>query len=133
MWDGIKEAFRAAVNFIVRAWNSIHLQLPSITIPFVGTVFGGLDMRVPQLPYAAEGALVPARRGGQPVMLGDGGEDEWALGNSKLAALLNQAATAGAATVASGTLTIRVESPIYLDGKRVAIAVREAETKLGRQ
>ena len=29
--------------------------------------------------------------------------------------------------------TVRVESPIYLDGRQIALAVREAENNLGTQ
>jgi hypothetical protein len=62
-------------------------------------------------------------------MLGDGGEDEWALSNSKLAALLSQAAAADAAAALAdgGGRVIRIEDRIMLDTRQIGLSVREFE------
>ncbi len=59
MWDGIKDAFRAAINYILRGWNSIHLTLPKVDthIPGVGKV-GGFTLQVPQIPLLDTGGVV---------------------------------------------------------------------------
>jgi hypothetical protein len=59
MWDGIKSAFRAVINWIIGAWNSLHFRVPSIDthIPGIGKI-GGFDIGVPQLPYMATGGKV---------------------------------------------------------------------------
>lgn len=59
MWDGIKDSFRAAVNFIIRGWNSLSFHIPSVDthIPGVGRV-GGMTLSVPDIPYLASGGDV---------------------------------------------------------------------------
>jgi len=57
MWDGIKNAFRSAINWLIGAWNGLSFGIPAIEIPFVGTVGGG-QFRVPQIPYLAKGGVV---------------------------------------------------------------------------
>jgi len=59
MWDGISDAFKDAINFIIRGWNSLHFSLPSINthIPGVGKI-GGQTIGVPQIPYLAAGGIV---------------------------------------------------------------------------
>lgn len=56
MFDGIKEAFRSAINWIIGGWNKLHFSLPSFDthIPGVGKV-GGFDLGVPQIPLLANG------------------------------------------------------------------------------
>ncbi len=66
-WEGVKTVIKGAVNGIIgfvnkfiRGWNKIELKIPSITIPFVGTV-GGWSVRVPripEIPMLAKGGLV---------------------------------------------------------------------------
>jgi phage-related protein len=67
MWDGIKDAFRAAINWIIKGWNSLHFKMPSIDthIPGVGKV-GGFDLGLPQIPYLADGGT--ALSGGWAVV-----------------------------------------------------------------
>lgn len=59
MWDGIKDAFRSAINWVIRGWNSLRFTMPSIDthIPKVGKV-GGFSVGVPSIPYLAHGGLV---------------------------------------------------------------------------
>ena len=77
MWDGIKDAFKAAINWIIRGWNKLHFKMPSIDthIPGVGKV-GGFDLGLPQIPQLAKGGIVKARPGGTLVNVGEGGRDE---------------------------------------------------------
>jgi hypothetical protein len=59
MFDGVKDAFKAAFNWLIDKWNSLHFGLPSIDthIPGVGKI-GGFDIGVPQIPrFAAGGAI----------------------------------------------------------------------------
>lgn len=61
MFDGIKEAFKAAVNFIIDAWNAIdfgiHVSIPG-WVPKVGGKGFGIDDIFPDIPRLAEGALI---------------------------------------------------------------------------
>lgn len=57
MWDGIKDAFRGAINWIIGAWNGLSFTLPSVDIPGLGRIGGG-TLSTPNLPYLAVGGDV---------------------------------------------------------------------------
>jgi hypothetical protein len=59
MWDGIKEAFRSAINWLIDAWNNLELKLPEVDthIPGIGKV-GGFGLSTPNIPRLAEGGIV---------------------------------------------------------------------------
>jgi tape measure domain-containing protein len=58
MWDGIKNAFRSALNWIIRAWNSLHFRIPGF---HAGPVhFGGENLGVPHVPLLARGGNITA-------------------------------------------------------------------------
>lgn len=69
MWDGLKEAFRAAINWIIDGWNRMHFTMPSIDthIPGIGKV-GGFDLGLPQIPRLAAGGITS---GPTLAMIGD--------------------------------------------------------------
>lgn len=73
MWDGIKDAFRAAINWIIRAWNSLDFKLPSVDthIPGIGKI-GGFTLGTPDIPLLASGGIIT-----QPTlaMLGERGRE----------------------------------------------------------
>jgi hypothetical protein len=81
MWDGIKNAFRAAINWIINAWNDLRFPSATFSIPHVpGTDIGG-DIKIggwnlPNIPTLAAGGIVRARPGGMLVNVGEGGQDE---------------------------------------------------------
>lgn len=74
MWDGMKNGFRAAINWIIGKWNSISFSVPSFS--FMGKNFGGGTVGVPKIPQLADGGIVQARNGGTLVNVGEGGQDE---------------------------------------------------------
>jgi hypothetical protein len=67
LFDGLKNAFRSAVNFIIGGWNRLHFGIPSIDthIPGIGKIGGG-SFGVPQIPYLAAGGHIMA--GGMAVV-----------------------------------------------------------------
>jgi phage-related minor tail protein len=73
MWDGIKNAFRSAINWIIGGWNSLQFGIPGVDthIPGVGTV-GGFTLGTPDIPYLAKGGTITA--GGMAVV-GDAGPE----------------------------------------------------------
>jgi phage-related minor tail protein len=77
MWDGIKDAFRAAINWIVDKWNGLSFSIPGVDthIPGVGRV-GGFTINTPNIPRLAKGARVKARPGGTLAVIGEGRYDE---------------------------------------------------------
>lgn len=53
LWNGIKESFRAAINWIIDKWNGLSFSLPSLDTPF-GKI-GGTTISTPNLPRLASG------------------------------------------------------------------------------
>lgn len=74
MWDGIKDAFRGAINWIIRGWDALHFSIPSVS--FLGMTIGGFDLGLPHIPELASGGIVRARPGGTLALLGEAGRDE---------------------------------------------------------
>jgi phage-related protein len=66
MFDGIKEAFKAAINFIIDGWNSLHFGVPSFSA--FGKKIGGFDIGTPHINRLALGGMVD---GPGMFMLGD--------------------------------------------------------------
>lgn len=56
MWGGIKDAFKAAMNWIIGRWNSLSFKLPSISA--FGKTIGGTTIGVPPIPFMAKGGDV---------------------------------------------------------------------------
>lgn len=56
MWDGIKDAFRGAINWIIGAWNGLHFSIPGFDV--FGMHTGGFNLGLPHMPYLASGGDV---------------------------------------------------------------------------
>lgn len=82
MFDGIKNAFRSAVNWIINKWNDLHFTIGG------GSVFGkdlpSVTLHTPNIPNLAHGGIVPATPGGRIVRVAEAGEDEVIAPLSKL-------------------------------------------------
>ncbi|OQQ28695.1 hypothetical protein A4U94_01220 [Prescottella equi] len=62
MWDGIKNAFKGAINWIIQAWNAIEFRIPGFE---VGPIkWDGFTLGLPDLPLLASGGLAGRRRDG---------------------------------------------------------------------
>ncbi len=79
MFDGIKSAFRSAINFIVDKWNNLSFTLPSINVPGFGQV-GGFRLDTPNIPRLASGGwaqpgetFLAGERGPELLTAGRGG------------------------------------------------------------
>jgi hypothetical protein len=69
IFDGVKEGFRAGINWIIGKWNSLSFTLPSFSV--FGQSIGGGTLGVSQLDYFASGGIT---RGGTSVMNERGAE-----------------------------------------------------------
>lgn len=83
LWDGIKDSFRNALNWIIRAWNSFQIQFPSFDFDWNGPLLpggevtvGGWTVNTPNIPQLAAGGIVRRRPGGTLVNVGEGRYDE---------------------------------------------------------
>lgn len=120
MWDWIKDAFRGAIDWILKGWNALHFHIPGFGIGPVH--FGGFNLGLPQIPLLAEGGTI--RRGGS-VVVGDRGPEILSLppgarvdpllpGGRNLNSILG-----GFRNATSGDLHVHVE----LDRREIALAV----------
>lgn len=60
LFDGIKNSFKSAINWIIDKWNNLSFSLPSISTPF--GKLGGATLSTPNIPrLAAGGWMQPGR------------------------------------------------------------------------
>jgi tape measure domain-containing protein len=69
-FDSIKEAARGAINWIIRAWNSLQFTLPHLHV--FGHDLGGQSIGVPRIPLLANGGQVPV---GGAAIVGEAGPE----------------------------------------------------------
>jgi len=56
LFDGIKDAFRSAINWIIDKWNGLEFTIPGFSA--FGKTIGGVTIGVPDIPRLAEGGIV---------------------------------------------------------------------------
>lgn len=56
MWDGITDAFKGAINTIIRGWNRLEFKIPGFKVGPIG--YDGFTLGVPDIPLLANGAVV---------------------------------------------------------------------------
>lgn len=75
LWDGLKDGFRGAINWIIEKWNSFSIGLPAVDAGPLGTI-GGWTIDTPNIPMLAGGGIVRRRPGGILANIGEGRFDE---------------------------------------------------------
>ncbi|MGV7904050.1 hypothetical protein PJN93_30015, partial [Mycobacterium kansasii] len=83
MWDGIRDAFKGAINWIIRAWNSIEFKIPGFKVGPVG--YDGFTLGVPDIPEFAQGGWTGP--GGKYDIAGIVHADEFVLSKRARAAI----------------------------------------------
>ena len=106
MWDGIKEAFRSAINWIIEAWNGIKFSIPAVKV-LGKEVFPGVDVAVPPLTPLASGGPAAA---GNPYIVGERGPELFVPSQS-------------GTVLPSGA---PIHTHVYLNGREIARAVGNA-------
>jgi phage-related protein len=71
----IKNAFKAAFNFVAEIWNKTLGKI-SFKVPGWVPGIGGNEFSVPKIPLLAEGGVIPATRGGMLAVIGEAGRPE---------------------------------------------------------
>lgn len=66
MFDGIKHAFRSALNWVIDRWNGLQFKIPKIDMGPLH--FGGQTIGVPDIPRLAQGGIIT---GPTLALLGD--------------------------------------------------------------
>lgn len=76
IFNGVKDGFREAVNWIIGKWNNLSFSLPSVN--FLGNEIGGGSISTPNISYLATGGIagngraVMNERGAEAVKLPTG-------------------------------------------------------------
>lgn len=86
MWDGVKNSFRSMINWLIGRWNNLSFTIGGGS--FAGISLPSATFNTPNIPYLAQGGIVPATPGGRLIGAGDGGEDEAVIPLSKLAGMI---------------------------------------------
>jgi len=80
LWDGIKDSFKSAINFILAKWNALQFSLR-----FPDKIFGislgplsgkGFTLDTPNIPLLAKGGVVMPSAGGTLAQIGEAGRPE---------------------------------------------------------
>lgn len=72
LWNGLKEAFKDAINWIIHKWNSLGFKIPGFDPPGPGPKFKGITISTPDIPYLAKGGIV---KGPTLAMIGEAGPE----------------------------------------------------------
>ncbi|WP_404314343.1 phage tail tape measure protein [Prescottella equi] len=67
MWDGIKNAFKGAINWIIQAWNAIEFKIPGFS--FGPIDFDGFTLGLPDIPLLASGGPITGGTPGKDSVL----------------------------------------------------------------
>ena len=113
LWNGIKDMFgkfasnfgefisgifKGAINGIlgfIEGFINTPINILNGFIDIINGAFGWIGVNLGKidtikLPRLASGGIVPATPGGQIIMAGEAGEDEWVVPESKMASLVDQ-------------------------------------------
>lgn len=122
VWKGLKGLFGGGIGTVPDPQTTPEFQYD----PNTGGNPGNGDPNDPngnQTQFAT-GGFVPASPGGRPFRLGDGGEGEWVVPQSKLANFVGGFVGGGASIdyerLGAAVARALSQSPINLDGRRVA-------------
>lgn len=118
MFDGIKDAFREAINFIIRAWNSLEFRIPSKKI--FGVTVGGGTLSVPKIPEIPGAALGGTVVQAGPVLVGERGPELLELPKAAKVKPL----TSSERMRAGGERPV-IHTHVYLDRRQIALAVSD--------
>lgn len=143
-WEGVKSVFKniveglatiikSPINVIISMINSFIAGLNKIQLPDwegLGSL-AGKGFNIPKIPKLAQGTVLP---GGKPFLAI---VNDQPRGQTNIEAPLDTIKQAVAEVVANmnvgNSSSGRIEVPVYINGRQIALAVREAENDLGTQ
>jgi hypothetical protein len=89
-FNGLKSAFKSAVNWIIGRWNNLSFTIGGGSV--LGVSIPSVTLGTPNIPYLATGGVTT---GPTLAMIGEGRENEAVLPLSKLNGMLNAARVQG--------------------------------------
>lgn len=96
--SAVEGAFKATVNGVlsfIEGFVNTPINILNNFIDAINWAFGFIGVNLGKigtisLPRMATGGIVPASNGGQLILAGEGGQDEWVVPESKMASLIEQ-------------------------------------------
>lgn len=73
LFDPLWQGFRAVLNTLIRAWNSLKFTVPSVDAGPLGHI-GGFTVGTPNIPYFHTGGIVPGTPGSDVLAMLQAGE-----------------------------------------------------------
>ena len=130
--NGLIGIFEKGINYIIGKINTFVRGIDSV-ISAVGSVFGA-DWSVAQIPKVsiprlAKGAVIPPNREFMAVL----GDQKHGTNIEAPLDTIVQAFNMALQNNGGGGFNGRIEVPVIIDGRQIALAVREAENNLGSQ
>lgn len=112
MWDGIKSAFKSAINWIIKKWNSFRIQMKAVKIAG-HTVVPGFTFDTPDIPLLAKGGTV---RGVGDWISGEAGAEHNRLNpDGSVTVTPLSSPTTGAGRTPPATEIIEIDSPVIFE------------------
>jgi len=125
-FNGLREAFKSAVNFIIQGWNRLEFKIPGFDPPGPGPKFSGFTIGTPKIRELALGGRSVA---GQPFIAGEGGRTELVdpgfsgsaqvLNANRTERLLRQIAGNGAGGQAGNLFQAKIETVDRRSGEQL--------------
>lgn len=138
LWEGIKKGFKAMVNGIISYANiwidGLNLLLAPLRLLIVGIAKAfGKDLnfsqvKIPHIPKLAKGGIVPYQT---LAMIGEQGK-EAVLPLENNTGWMDMLADRLADRIGGG-FNGKIEVPVIIDGREIARATRDAESRMGTQ
>ena len=131
--NGLIGIFEKGINYIISKINTFVRGIDSV-VGAVGSIFGA-DWSVAQIPKVsiprlAKGAVLPPNK---PFLSIVGDQKNGTNIEAPLDTIKQGVAEVLANMNVGNGFNGRIEIPLYLDGRQIALAVREAENNLGTQ
>lgn len=112
--SAVEGAFKATVNGVlsfIEGFVNTPINILNNFIDAINWAFGFIGVNLGKigtisLPRMATGGIVPSTNGGQLILAGEGGQDEWVVPESKMASLIEQIQQNGGEGI--GNVTINV-------------------------
>jgi hypothetical protein len=130
--NGLITVFENALNYITSGFRNLA-NTASKLINAVGGALG-LDWNIPSiprisLPRLAQGAVIPPNREFMAIL----GDQKHGTNIEAPLDTIVQAFNMALQNNGGGGFNGRIEVPVIIDGKQIALAVRDAESNLGKQ
>jgi hypothetical protein len=121
MFDGIRDAFRAAVNWIIDHWNDLSFAIGGqhVSLPFgMGFTIPTIHLDTPNIPMLAAGGIVT---GPTLAWIGEGANDEAVIPLPHDMRLVDELALRSTSDDSAEAATYNIN--VQLDGKTIARAI----------